>query len=67
MWITPKPFLPTILFFSRYFMVSLTPLDIMLEVKPKNIVQLSIGRSSGSAWLVAASSVVGTGSSFFWI
>ena len=48
-------------------MVSLTPLDIMLEVKPKNIVQLSIGRSSGLIWLEVASSVAGTGSSFFWI
>ena len=61
--------LPTMLFFTRYFIVSRTPLEIMLEVNPKNIVQLSIGRWPGSrtSLFTNPSSDSGRGSVFFLI
>lgn len=39
----------TMLFLTRYLIVSLDPDDIMFDVKPKNMVQLVTGRSPGSS------------------
>lgn len=59
---------PTILFARRNLIVSLTPLEIIFEVNPRNIVQLLSGRSPGSKGLTfTPSSGSGIGSSFFFI